>query len=381
MLEPEAGFCSQSDGYLKNRGLEISTDTIVYVVAPARTATGGPELLHQLVYHLRIDLGYNAFMYYYPPDLEDPVHPEYKLYGNPYVREILDDPVNVLIVPEVISEIKILKQFARIQKVVWWLSVNNFLLSYLLSKRSGLLNPALVLSRIANKITKLLGYHSIVDAREIILRAALRKTPVVLRALRELSLDQVRLHLYQSHYAKTFLESLSITNLAPLSDYINPEFLNNQPDLKSKEDVVVFNSKKGLSFTRSIMKAAPGIRFIPIENMSRKEVIQQLKRSKVYIDFGDHPGKDRLPREAAILGCCVIVGKRGSAANPYDVPIPEEYKFEVSEKNIPAIVRKIKYCINNHENAYRDFETYREIIKQEPQKFIEDLSAIFKKTP
>ena len=33
---------------------------------------------------------------------------------------------------------------------------------------------------------------------------------------------------------------------------------------------------------------------------------------QVYIDFGHHPGQDRLPREAVQCGCVVITGTRGS---------------------------------------------------------------------
>lgn len=36
--------------------------------------------------------------------------------------------------------------------------------------------------------------------------------------------------------------------------------------------------------------------------------------------FRQPPGKDRMPREAAMPGCCVITGKRGAAANPFDIP-------------------------------------------------------------
>jgi hypothetical protein len=106
-------------------------------------------------------------------------------------------------------------------------------------------------------------------------------------------------------------------------------------------------------------------------------VIKTLQKAKVYIDFGNHPGKDRIPREAAILGCCVITGKRGSAAFFEDVPIPDEYKFEDKEKNIPKIIDKIKDCLENYEKRYEDFDYYREVIKNEPQKFIEDLRKIF----
>ena len=46
-----------------------------------------------------------------------------------------------------------------------------------------------------------------------------------------------------------------------------------------------------------------------------------------YIDFGPHPGMDRLPREAALAGCIVITNREGAAAHDEDVPLPPEYKF------------------------------------------------------
>ncbi|KAL3809235.1 hypothetical protein ACHAXA_005283 [Cyclostephanos tholiformis] len=46
-----------------------------------------------------------------------------------------------------------------------------------------------------------------------------------------------------------------------------------------------------------------------------------------YIDFGPHPGMDRLPREAALAGCIVITNREGAAAHDEDVPLPQEFKF------------------------------------------------------
>jgi hypothetical protein len=58
--------------------------------------------------------------------------------------------------------------------------------------------------------------------------------------------------------------------------------------------------------------------------MSRKEVISSLTSSKIYLDLGIHPGTDRIPREAALLGCVIVTNKRGSAGNKIDVDIDEE---------------------------------------------------------
>ena len=62
-----------------------------------------------------------------------------------------------------------------------------------------------------------------------------------------------------------------------------------------------------------------------------------------------------------------------------DVPIPNEYKFKDREENIPKIIDKIKDCFENYEERYKDFEHYREYIRNEPKKFIEDLKKTFVK--
>jgi hypothetical protein len=59
--------------------IEVKKDTTIYVACPAKAATGGPELLHQLVFKMN-QLGYNAKMFYYPNNEKDPVHPFYKKY-------------------------------------------------------------------------------------------------------------------------------------------------------------------------------------------------------------------------------------------------------------------------------------------------------------
>jgi hypothetical protein len=67
--------------------------------------------------------------------------------------------------------------------------------------------------------------------------------------------------------------------------------------------------------------------------MSSSEVSDLLNKAKIYIDFGNHPGKDRLPREAAISGCCVITNKNGSAKNKFDIPISSIYKLDDTSRS------------------------------------------------
>lgn len=355
--------------------IEIYPNTKIYVVAPANSATGGPELLHQLVFNLRNNLNIDAYMFYIPKNHPNPVHPAYIEYKNPYVREVEDKEENILIVPEVIQGIKVLGNYKNIRKSIWWLSVDNLYLSYVFHSKKNFF-----FQRAINKISRIILGKSLIDVTELALRKLKDFNLSTFKEINDL-IKQVDFHLAQSYYAINHLKSINIPDdkIYYLSDYLNLDFLKTQTDLSKKENIVVYNPKKGFQFTKKIIKSAKDIKFIPLINMTREEVIKTLQRAKVYIDFGNHPGKDRIPREAAILGCCVITGKRGSAAFFEDVPIPEEYKFEDKEENIPEIVEKIRDCFENFEERYKDFEYYRQVIRGEPQKFIEDLKKIFVK--
>lgn len=105
-----------------------------------------------------------------------------------------------------------------------------------------------------------------------------------------------------------------------------------------------------------------------------------LLKAKVYIDFGPHPGMDRLPREAALCGCCVITNRQGAAAFHKDVPIPPQFKIDVRENDINAsqyldeTFAVIKECVNSYDSMCGNFDDYRSWIrkqKDEMQRCVE----------
>jgi hypothetical protein len=362
--------------------IKVFADTKIYIACPANGATGGPELLHQLAYHLINDLNLNVYMYYYFDDLftklkckiknEYRAISTYRSYNVPYVFHIQrkdDNERNILIVPEGLYG---LSTFKKIRKGVWFLSVDNYYIwKHYMDNRI-----VYFLYKITNKISKILIKKPLVDfditsqefLDKLVRKYDYRKDPLLKLA-----------NFYMTNTYRGLRWFSELKPLYYLSEYLNKSFLETQTDLSKKDDVVAYNPKKGFSFTKKIISSAKDIKFIPLINMTKEEVIKTLQRAKVYIDFGNHPGKDRIPREAAILGCCVITGKRGSAAFFEDVPIPDEYKFEDKEENIPKIIEKIKDCFRNFEERYKDFEYYREVIRNEPQKFVEDIKKIFVK--
>ena len=98
-----------------------------------------------------------------------------------------------------------------------------------------------------------------------------------------------------------------------------------------------------------------------------------MQAGKIYIDFGEHPGKDRIPREAAANGCCVITNRKGSAAYAEDVPIPDQFKFANPSSSLDEI-DSLMHKICDDFKIYQDmFSDYRNFIKSEKSIFEADV--------
>jgi hypothetical protein len=334
--------------------IELSEDAIVYVMCPPAYASGGPELMHQLANKLE-SYGINAFMYYQPRH-DDPVHPNYKIYKTKSVEVIEDNYKNLIIVPEaMVPSFNKMDRFSSIRKCIWWLSVDNFFKPVYKSGLPGML---------ANfpGLRPLRFFENGFFAREVLRR-------------------KYDYHLAQSHYAMEFLRKKNM-NAGYLSDYLNGTFFENADRLRAvkKEDIVLYNPKKGEEFTQKIIGKSADLTWIPIQNMSPSEVAQLLARAKVYIDFGNHPGKDRFPREAAVMNCCVVTGKKGSAFYDQDLNVPNKYKISDHRSSIRKVNILLKSLLQDFEQHTEDFSAYRDIIRQEEQQFISDIKRVFTKT-
>lgn len=327
----------------------------IIVFCPANTATGGPEVLHQLCYCLR-DLGYDSEMYYYnyrKDSYETPVCACYAHYENPFSTTYIDSEENICVVPETMT-----KEFYNVKKgvkVLWWLSVDNY--ENMINHTHGHI--------VKNKSVKLL----------------LKEIKYIEHKIYDVTKKDIAFHLVQSEYARAYCHSLHIPaiKIHYVSDYLNDSYLlkARENGRIKKENRVLFNPKKGYEFTKILINEAPEIEWMPLINLSYDEVVELMQRSKVYIDFGNHPGKDRLPREAAVNGCCIITGKRGSAAYQEDVDIPAEFKFEDRKDLTREIIQKIHQIFDSYEEISPRFDGYRENIFKEPQKFKEDVRETF----
>jgi hypothetical protein len=320
--------------------------TQIYIAAPGPTVSGGPEVLHQLGDSLNRHTR-RAWMLYYPFDKSHETPDAYQRYNVELAR--LDDvePGSIVILPEVCAAL--MDRFPTARIYFWWLSVDNF---------------------VAPLRDRPLG---ILRARRLARRQ--------LGTLRE----RVACHLYQSEYAHMFLGAESLGPAVHLGDYLADEYVHAaaRPRQKPRENIVVYNPAKGWKRTKLILRALenserPTPQVVPIEGMTRDGVYGLLGRAKVHMDFGAHPGKDRIPREAVAMGACTIVNRRGSAANAVDIPIPQELKIDDRQRDFETLAaEKIHMLMDDFDRQVHQFDDYRASIALEPKRFLDDVSSVF----
>ncbi|MBR5407205.1 MAG: glycosyltransferase [Lachnospiraceae bacterium] len=310
----------------------------VFVICAAYYKTGGTEVLHQLVYNIN-RLGGNAYITYIrlydSPSLCNPAFSEYVKDHILEIDDIEDVEGNAIVIPEGYPEYN--ARFSHAYKMLWWLSVDNFE-----------------------------GIYKFDD----------KKIDKVHEEFR----DTISLHLTQSEYAYEYLIGKGVPKdrILHLGDYLNDVYFSEDASNdRAREDIVVYNPRKGQESTKNIMDADPSIRYVPLQNMTSEEARELMRRAKVYIDFGNHPGKDRIPREAAMCGCIVVTGRHGSAANPVDIRIPEKYKLKEEDVSASQVAGFIRECIETYDVRVSDFNAYRRCIEEEKEEFSEDILKVF----
>ncbi len=328
--------------------LNYTNQSKIIIFCPPKSVTGGPEALHQLadkLYHLGIG---NVFMHYIPQRRN--AKPEnYNVYVTTEIETVEDKAENILIVPE--SMTFLIKKYPESQKVIWWLSVNFY--QILMDHRI----------RRQNFFTKL--FYQQKD-REYYFEPL----PNVFQWA-------------QSYRSSIYIKEHGIpeTQIDFVCDYINPSFLKNtgriEKDLSNK--IILYNPRKGIKEISKIIKSSPELTWVPIQNMNAGQIQEIMAKSLLYVDFGENPGRDKMLRESVSQDCCIISGRNGSSAYYEDLMIPEEYKFNFSEEQIPKIIAKIKDVLNNYADHISQFTIYKEMVLNEEIAFERKLKEIFKK--
>ena len=313
----------------------MNTKRIV-IICPGNLVTGGPELIHQFVDRIN-ENGGSASVLYHPFNKTFDTPEPYSNY-NIDVCELkqIKNSECCFVIPE--TSTKYISELPGDNFHIWWLSVDN----YTNFKKNSLFKQL-----------------------KLKIRRALKKPnlPLTLNQMKKYK------HWVQSFYAKEFLQAYKIKSKM-LSDFLNEEHLAQIVNPNIKENKICYNPKKGYEVTKTLINAYPNFEFIPIQNMTATDVSRLLQQCKVYIDFGTHPGKDRIPREAAMAGCVVITGIRGSAKNIHDIAVDQQYKIDEKQLDFCRITGSlIQNIFDEFDSHMNNFEGYRNKIRNEKKEF------------
>lgn len=247
----------------------------IHILALHNVRTGGPEATHQLSDAL-IEQGFDARLVYYdfrqialmegrgPSDdgyvfgaRENKIE-EYAGFRTNVADSVPNAPGHIVVLPETLAHLA--PFFNKSIVLIWWLSVDN-------------------------------GFG----------------------ALSRVNLNHLRKpgvwHAHQSQYAAGFCEALGFRIIGPLSDYTTDlsQYVKPLP-MSERPKLVVFNANPHKiiadisAIIREIKEIDPEIE-CEIVHGSRADVAALFARARVYVDLGSFPGKDRMPREAALMGC------------------------------------------------------------------------------
>jgi len=315
----------------------------VYVLYPRGLKTGGPEALHQLVDSLRRQ-GQEAYLVPTADSADAPRVADYAKYDAPEA-DFVDDPRSAVVVPEV--WMAALAGAQRATRYCWWLSIDNAA-QFAADWRDR--DPWRPISHF---------------------QPPEASAPIDWELFRGVE------HLTQSHYAWSYLFTRTGLTGSMVSDYTDRDrFAGPLSPVGSRGRTVAYNPVKSGLIVETLAMICPDVTFVPLQDMSAGQIARTLGDCAVYLDLGHHPGKDRLPREAALAGAVVLVGRRGAAAYHADVPLPAEHRLLASVSMVEDAADAVRAVLADPAPHFEAQESYRELVRDERAVFDAQVRAV-----
>lgn len=224
------------------------------------------------------------------------------------------------------------------------------------------------------KLNLLKNYHQFGFANCVLWWLSWDNAPLLsLKKFEEMAALRQSISIFQSHYAQQQAQGLSITGPI-VSDYTIFD-KNRQSEQHPKTNDICFLPLKSVGTQKIITELRKSFSIIPIKEMSQSQVQDTLRSSKYFIDFGHHPGKDRIPREAALYDCVPIVRRAGAANHIEDVYLPNYLLLDDSEfVSIGNLTTKIKAVDKKRDVALSSIKPYKRRILAEYDLFLSQVT-------
>lgn len=296
----------------------------VLALCPGSFATGGTEGIHHLVSEL-ITCGADARILY----VGGTQPKEFASYNCPYVTELPAGYSGAVIFPEIWANKVVEPQYSNCTAAVLWQGIDVY------------------------------DWHVSERERGLFLR---RKDA---------------LHVTMSEYGMAHLRGMGLDPIK-IPDCINDDFLQNFSEEWERGDVVLYNPMpiKMTRFQEIVMARCQtelGMKFLPLQGYTRSRLIEIFRQSKLYIDFGVFSGRERLPREAVMCGCCILTSNKGTAGYYKDNTIPDRYKLT----DMTKAVEMIQYVLANYEECRSDFDLYRKVLRDDLEQYPKQVKEFY----
>jgi len=321
----------------------------VVIICP-EAITGGPEALHQLGDSINRQGGHAVMAYRMgknalrfdgdrllcTPRPGEAFRAHYAPYS-PITEEAIPLGDRTLVVYPEMYPLEALR-YRQGPRAIWWLSVDNAL-----------------------QYTPSLAYRS---------------------SARELFRDDSLLHFHQSCYARSYLLEQGARQVVPLYDYVERGYQLSPTAAAAKAAANVARSvalfpRKGAELAQVFVDGAPNVTYRRIDGMTRAQVGEALAGTSVYIDFGHQPGKDRVPREAALAGNVVFLHEKGAGAHFGDYPVDRQYLFTPDDVHSGALRARVHEALREYPTHLARQAPLRQQIALERQEFDLQVSAAF----
>ncbi|MBI2345149.1 hypothetical protein HYV10_03715 [Candidatus Dependentiae bacterium] len=183
------------------------------------------------------------------------------------------------------------------------------------------------------------------------------------------------IHLSQSPWIQKILKSWGADSFL-LGDYIANQYFIKTPEDKTGELIAFFPRKGGDLATKFINKH-PDLDCLRLENFTQSEMIFALDASKIYIDFGCFPGKDRIPREALLRDCVIFINNQGCATDFESFPIDNYFRFSEQDVLDGTLYRKVQEVFDDYKNMKEKQLFMKNQIMEEASLFQQRIEEFF----
>lgn len=340
----------------------------VFIFCPIGGRTGGPEAIHQFCDKLRKN-GVNSFLI--PSATYGPRVEQYEIYDAPLASIVDVTNDDIIVTPESFLRLpRELENHPNSRIFIWWLSVNN--------ANHKLVRNYLSVSQVPpNSSWKEFSFKSNIRKVKLFIKSYILRIRDLYRTRHfiqnsfHLDFNQVG-HLAQSAYAGDFIKKMINKDFLMVSDYVQPH-KHNEEHLETQKNVVVFNFAKGGELVAKVEALIPEIKFVPLRKMTNFEVTRNIMTASLYLDLGHFPGKDRLPREAILLGTPVLISNRGSGRYSDDFDLDAKYRIDMNENNPSFCADMVRTLVKERQTILFDQQRFRDQVLAQESIFVNEV--------